>query len=85
MRLSNFLIWQAAYAEFYSTQTTWPDFDKESFYEALAEYSRRNRKFGGILPEELHEYKEDGNGQWGPMALQISRPPKPLRRSTTPQ
>jgi len=65
MRLSNFLIWQAAYAEFYSTQTTWPDFDKESFYEALAEYSRRNRKFGGILPEELHEYKEDGNGANG--------------------
>jgi len=62
MRLSNFLIWQAAYSEFYSTPTTWPDFDKDSFYEALAEYSRRHRKFGGILPEELHEYEEAGIG-----------------------
>jgi undecaprenyl diphosphate synthase len=58
MRLSNFLIWQAAYAEYYSTPTLWPDFDKDSFYEALAEYSRRHRKFGGILPQELLEYKE---------------------------
>jgi len=56
MRLSNFLIWQAAYAEYYSTPTFWPDFDKDAFYEALAEYSRRNRKFGGILPEEHLEY-----------------------------
>jgi undecaprenyl diphosphate synthase len=58
MRLSNFLIWQAAYAEYYSTSTLWPDFDKDSFYEALAQYSRRNRKFGGITPEEVREYKE---------------------------
>lgn len=58
MRLSNFLIWQAAYAEYYSTPTYWPDFDKRSFCEALDEYSRRSRKFGGILPEEHLEYKE---------------------------
>lgn len=57
MRLSNFLIWQAAYAEYYSTPTLWPDFDKDSFYEAIAEYSRRHRKFGGILPQERLEYK----------------------------
>lgn len=56
MRLSNFLIWQAAYAEYYSTPTYWPDFDKDSFYEAIAEYSRRLRKFGGILPHEHLEY-----------------------------
>jgi undecaprenyl diphosphate synthase len=58
MRLSNFLIWQAAYAEFYSTPTCWPDFDREALYQALVEYSRRNRKFGGILPEERGEYAE---------------------------
>ena len=58
MRLSNFLIWQAAYAEFYSTPTCWPDFDRDSLYEALVEYSRRQRKFGGILPEERGEYAE---------------------------
>jgi hypothetical protein len=78
MRLSNFLIWQAAYAEFYSTHTTWPDFDKESFYEALAEYSRRNRKFGGILPEELHEYKEDGNGANGAANIPSAETAAPL-------
>jgi undecaprenyl diphosphate synthase len=58
MRLSNFLLWQAAYSEYYSTPLTWPDFDKDAFYAAIAEYSRRQRKFGGILPEERQEYKE---------------------------
>jgi undecaprenyl diphosphate synthase len=58
MRLSNFLIWQAAYAEFYSTPTCWPDFDREALHAALIEYSRRQRKFGGILPEERGEYAE---------------------------
>jgi undecaprenyl diphosphate synthase len=47
-RLSNFLIWQAAYAEYYTTPTYWPDFDEESLYDALAEYSRRQRRFGRI-------------------------------------
>jgi len=50
MRLSNFLIWQAAYAEYYATPTYWPDFDKEELYSALLEYSRRERRFG-ILSE----------------------------------
>jgi undecaprenyl diphosphate synthase len=48
MRLSNFLIWQAAYAEYYSTPTYWPDFDKEELYKALREYSQRNRRFGKV-------------------------------------
>lgn len=60
MRLSNFLLWQAAYAEYYSTEATWPDFDKEEFMKALDEYGRRHRKFGGILPEERREYTERG-------------------------
>jgi len=62
MRLSNFLIWQAAYAEYYSTPTCWPDFDKDSLYEALVAYSLRKRKFGGILPEEHVEYA-NGNAE----------------------
>jgi len=45
-RLSNYLIWQAAYAEYWFTPTYWPDFDKDVFYEALLDYSRRKRKFG---------------------------------------
>ena len=48
MRLSNFLLWQAAYAEYYAAQVFWPDFGREEFYAALANYSRRERKFGGL-------------------------------------
>ena len=46
LRISNFLIWQSAYAEYYATPTYWPDFDKEELYRALLEYSRRERRFG---------------------------------------
>ncbi len=45
-RLSNFLIWQGSYSEYYSTPTYWPDFDKEEFRKALVEYNRRRRRFG---------------------------------------
>ena len=46
-RLSNFLLWQCAYAEFYFTPVLFPDFTKECFDEALAEYARRDRRMGG--------------------------------------
>ncbi len=45
-RLSNFLIWQSAYAEFYSCEVLWPDFGPEAFDEALLEFARRTRRFG---------------------------------------
>ncbi|QIF00089.1 isoprenyl transferase [Roseimicrobium sp. ORNL1] len=48
MRLSNFLLWQLSYTEFYITQTLWPDFRKEQFHEAIREYTRRDRRFGGV-------------------------------------
>ena len=48
MRLSNFLIWQSAYAEYYSTPTFWPDFDKEELTKALKAYARRERRFGRL-------------------------------------
>ena len=48
MRLSNFLIWQAAYAEYYSTPTLWPDFDKGELYKALVAFSQRQRRFGKL-------------------------------------
>jgi undecaprenyl diphosphate synthase len=48
-RLSNFLIWQAAYAEYYTTPTYWPDFDEEELYKALYEYNQRERRFGRVL------------------------------------
>ena len=47
LRLSNFLIWQAAYAEYYFTDVLWPDFTKENLYEALFEYQQRKRRKGG--------------------------------------
>ena len=45
-RLSNYLLWQAAYAEFWFTPVFWPDFDEDVLYEALSNYSQRKRKFG---------------------------------------
>ncbi|ODR94356.1 UDP pyrophosphate synthase [Methyloceanibacter stevinii] len=47
LRLSNFLLWQLAYAEFVFVDTYWPDFNKTHFEEAIAEFQRRNRRFGG--------------------------------------
>jgi len=46
-RTSNFLIWQAAYAEYYITPTYWPAFDKDEYYKALQEFSKRDRRYGG--------------------------------------
>ena len=47
-RLSNFMIWQAAYAEFYYTNILWPDFKNEDFDKAIIAFSERNRRFGGV-------------------------------------
>ena len=48
MRVSNFLLWQISYAEFVVTPTLWPDFRKAQLFEALEEYARRHRRFGGV-------------------------------------
>jgi len=48
MRLSNFLLWQLSYTEVYITQTLWPDFRKDDLLEAVRDYSKRQRRFGGI-------------------------------------
>ena len=47
-RLSNFLLWQSAYSEYYYTQAYWPDFDEKEVHKALLEYSRRQRRFGKV-------------------------------------
>jgi undecaprenyl diphosphate synthase len=47
-RTSNFLLWQAAYAEYYVTPLFWPDFDKDELYKALLAYSQRDRRFGEV-------------------------------------
>ncbi|MGQ9832187.1 MAG: polyprenyl diphosphate synthase [Candidatus Villigracilaceae bacterium] len=48
LRVSNFLLWQAAYAEWYVTPTYWPDFDKEEYRKALEAYVQRDRRYGGV-------------------------------------
>ena len=48
MRISNFLLWQCAYAEFYFTEVLWPDFTPEELDKAIAEFNRRDRRYGGV-------------------------------------
>ena len=51
LRISNFLIWQAAYAEYYPTPAYWPDFGREELYEAIVAYNQRERRFGLVREE----------------------------------
>jgi undecaprenyl diphosphate synthase len=55
LRISNFLIWQAAYSEWYVTPTYWPDFDKEEFQKALHEFAQRDRRYGKVNSAEYEE------------------------------
>jgi undecaprenyl diphosphate synthase len=50
MRVSNFLLWQIAYAELYVTETLWPDFDRTELLRAILDYQKRDRRFGGLGP-----------------------------------
>ena len=50
-RLSNFLMWQLAYTEFYFTDVPWPEFDKAEFEKAIAKYNQRDRRYGGVKEE----------------------------------
>ncbi len=52
-RMSNFLLWQAAYAEFYFTHVYWPEFTKEEFYKAILDFQKRERRFGKTS-EQIH-------------------------------
>lgn len=49
MRISNFLVWQAVYAEYYATPKYWPDFDREELYQAILHFNKRERRFGLVL------------------------------------
>jgi undecaprenyl diphosphate synthase len=48
MRVSNFLLWQIAYSEIYVTETLWPDFSRARFFDALIDYQKRERRYGGL-------------------------------------
>jgi undecaprenyl diphosphate synthase len=54
VRLSNFMLWQLAYTEFWFTETLWPDFGEESLLEAIEDFQKRNRRFGGLKGEEAN-------------------------------
>jgi undecaprenyl diphosphate synthase len=58
-RISNFLLYQLAYAELYFTSTRWPDFRKENLYEAIIDYQKRERRFG----KTTHQVKQEATGQ----------------------
>ena len=58
MRISNFLLWQIAYAELYVTETLWPDFDRVELLRAVLEFQKRERRFGGLSAEPV-ETSED--------------------------
>lgn len=62
MRFSNFLLWQAAYAEWYVTPTFWPDFDKDEFRRALDEFSQRDRRYGKVSSADCGGEQDTGNG-----------------------
>jgi undecaprenyl diphosphate synthase len=54
MRLSNFLLWQLAYAEIYVTQTLWPDFRGVQLLEGIEEFQKRERRYGGLGNDHEH-------------------------------
>jgi undecaprenyl diphosphate synthase len=65
MRLSNFLIWQAAYAEYYSTPIYWPDFDEAQIDIALDAYAARGRRFGGLVDTDPATGSQNGHAANG--------------------
>ena len=55
MRISNFLLWQIAYAELYVTETLWPDFTRAELLRAILDYQKRDRRYGGLGGSEVNE------------------------------
>jgi undecaprenyl diphosphate synthase len=72
-RLSNFLLWQSAYTEFYFTETLWPDFREEDFLQALMEYQQRGRRFG-LIKEQLEPPSGAEAAMTGPSAVSAHNP-----------
>jgi undecaprenyl diphosphate synthase len=60
-RISNFLLYQLAYAELYFTQVRWPDFRKENLYEAIVDYQGRERRFGKTTAQIVEETTQDAS------------------------
>src|SRR6185312_8471993 len=58
MRISNFLLWQIAYAELYVTETLWPDFTRAELLRAILEYQKRDRRYGGLGVSDASELSD---------------------------
>ena len=72
MRVSNFLLWQIAYAELYVTSTLWPDFTRADLLRAVLDYQRRDRRFGGLAgSQEVRRTEVSGTAVTGAEALEI--------------
>jgi undecaprenyl diphosphate synthase len=75
MRISNFLLWQIAYSEIYITETLWPDFRRTDLLEAILDYQKRDRRFGGLSPSSRRRSARDESGadellddpEWAPV------------------
>ncbi|HEX6818111.1 MAG TPA: polyprenyl diphosphate synthase, partial [Ktedonobacterales bacterium] len=77
MRLSNYLVWQAAYAEYYSTSTLWPDFDHDDFVAALEAFAARKRRFGKTDEQITAEKTTPGDSQADHEPARGTRPSQP--------
>src|SRR5207253_8141293 len=58
MRVSNFLLWQIAYAEIWVTEVLWPDFRKQHLYQAILDFQKRERRYGGITKSVSYSQTE---------------------------
>jgi undecaprenyl diphosphate synthase len=63
MRISNFLLWQIAYAELYVTETLWPDFTRTDLLQALLEYQKRDRRYGGLSASQIAQRPINGSAE----------------------
>ena len=72
MRVSNFLLWQIAYAELYVTDTLWPDFTRADLLRAILDYQKRDRRFGGLAGSREIPRAEVTGAVTGTGALEIS-------------
>ena len=61
LRVSNFLLWQIAYAEIWVTETLWPDFRRAHLFQAILDYQRRERRYGGLARNETEDPVAAGN------------------------
>jgi undecaprenyl diphosphate synthase len=65
MRISNFLLWQLAYTEIYVTQTYWPDFGLRDLLEAILDFQKRDRRFGGVRKDPVAATAQEVNDLLG--------------------